>query len=196
MSESGESVYGEDVFRRNGVYERRWETKRNKLSAAISLGLSDPNVRPGQNVLYLGASFGTGVSHIADLVFPGKVYAVELAYEPFLKLLDLSRNRTNIYPILDDANCPEKYRPFVDHAELIYQDVSQRNQVQIFMRNSEIFSEARQGLLFLKLRSISSSRPAEEVLQKSVDSLTGVSIDSVINMDRFHKGHYLITMHR
>ncbi|MCL4328584.1 MAG: fibrillarin-like rRNA/tRNA 2'-O-methyltransferase [Candidatus Thermoplasmatota archaeon] len=196
VSESGRSVYGENVRKENGNYLREWETRRNKLSSAISSGLRNPVVLPGMNVLYLGASFGTGVSHIADLCFPGKVFAVEVAYEPFLKLLDLSRSRTNVYPILDDANSPERYRPFIDGTDLIYQDVSQRNQVQIFMRNSQVFPEAKSGLLVLKLRSISSSVSDREVLEKSISGLSGFEIDQQVNLDRFHRGHVLIQMQK
>lgn len=196
VSESRESIYGEDVEKRNGQYERHWEAKRNKLSGALISGLPDIQIRPGMNILYLGASFGTGTSHLSDLSLPGKVYAVELAYEPFLKLLELARSRTNVYPILDDANNPERYRPFVDRADLIYQDISQRNQVQIFLRNSELFPEARYAILVLKLRSITSSQSESKILEDSIKSISGYKIDNVVNLGKFHKGHYLVTMHR
>ena len=195
-SDTARSVYGEVTKKISGSYYRYWNPKRSKLSAAFIKGLKFFPFSETSNVLYLGASTGTTVSHLSDICIMGKIYAVELSYEPFTKLLSLAENRTNIYPILEDANLVERYSFFVENVDIIYQDISQRNQVQIFLRNSELFPEARFAILVLKLRSITSSQSESKILEDSIKSISGYKIDNVVNLGKFHKGHYLVTMHR
>ena len=62
-------------------------------------------------VLYLGASAGTTVSHVSDIVGPtGVVYAVEFAHRPGRDLINMAKSRTNVIPIIEDARHPLKYR--------------------------------------------------------------------------------------
>ena len=70
----GEAVYGE---KRISVEEgeakteyRVWNPFRSKLAAAILGGVDNIYIGPGSKVLYLGASSGTTVSHVADIVGP------------------------------------------------------------------------------------------------------------------------------
>ncbi len=110
VSEYNKSVYGEKIRNYSGKYLREWNPKRSKLAAAIIKGLKEIPLNKNTNVLYLGASTGTTVSHISDICYNGRIFAVEFAYDPFVKLYNLAKIRSNIFPILDDANMPEKYR--------------------------------------------------------------------------------------
>jgi len=70
----GESVYGEKRISvdegESKVEYRVWNPFRSKLAAAILGGVDHIYIQPGSKVLYLGASAGTTVSHVADIVGP------------------------------------------------------------------------------------------------------------------------------
>lgn len=190
------SVYGERISKKKGQYLRYWDPKRSKLAAGLIKGLEHFPFESAANVLYLGASTGTTVSHVADLCNEGRVYAVESSYEPFVKLLKLSESRTNIYPILEDANYPEKYNFFLDSVNVVYQDISQRNQVQIFNENTAACKGARDAVLILKIRAISSRMSEKQILNESLENIKGYRIKEVINLKPFHKAHYLIYLQK
>ena len=65
----------------------------------------------GTHCLYLGASTGTTVSHVSDIVGPsGRIFAVELASRVARELLEnVVKYRKNVIPIIADAKHPEKY---------------------------------------------------------------------------------------
>ncbi len=196
LSEYPQSVYGEKVARRKGEYLRYWDPRRSKLAAAILNGLEDIPFSSGSNVLYLGASTGTTVSHVSDLCSEGRIFAVESSYESFAKLLKLAEARKNIYPVLEDANHVERYAFFPDSIDTIYQDISQRNQAQIFNLNAERFNTARDGIFVLKTRAISSRTPEKQILSDSLSQITSFKVRDVINLKPYHKSHYLILLRR
>lgn len=185
------SVYGEHIYRENGTYLREWIPERSKLAAAILKGLRYFPVSSKSSVLYLGASSGTTVSHVSDIVFEGKVYAIEIGYEPFSKLLDLAQARNNIYPVLEDANHVERYSFFIDSIETIYQDISQRNQIQIFNENVENF-DAKNAFFVLKTRSIKSSESGDRILKDSKDALSIYSVKQIVDLRPYDYDNYFI----
>ena len=120
------SHYGERVM--EGY--REWIPWRSKLGAMILKGHT-LKLEGNEKVLYLGAASGTTLSHLADIVDEGVIYAVEYSAKPFEKLLDLVRERRNIVPLLADASKPWKYSGIVEKVDLIYQDIAQKNQIEI-----------------------------------------------------------------
>ncbi|MCY0851680.1 MAG: fibrillarin-like rRNA/tRNA 2'-O-methyltransferase [Thermoplasma acidophilum] len=184
-------VYGEDIIRFEHANYREWRPDRSKLAAAILKGLHTMPIGESSNILYLGASTGTTVSHISDIASSGRIYAVEVAYEPFSKLLDLAEQRDNIYPILEDANLPERYRFFIEHVDVVYQDISQRNQIAIFRRNMDEF-QPKSAFLILKTRSIASTEDAKTILKKTIEQLSSYNIREVIDLSPYDTDHYLI----
>ena len=93
-----------------GVYGERmlgdvriWDPYRSKLSALYHLG-KGVELTNDMRVLYLGAAHGTTVSHVAD--YAEVVYAVEFAPRPMQDLLEVSRRRMNVVPIMADASLP------------------------------------------------------------------------------------------
>ena len=74
----GISVYGEELIQEDVEY-RIWNPRRSKLAAALLNGLENLDLQETSKVLYLGASTGTTVSHISDIVIDGRVYAVEFS---------------------------------------------------------------------------------------------------------------------
>ena len=132
----GISVYGEELILEDEEY-RIWNPRRSKLAAALLNGLENLKLDDASKVLYLGASTGTTVSHISDIINSGRVYAVEFSPTTAKKLVRLSRQRHNIAPILGDATKPRRYMNLVEKSDLVYCDVAQPTQTELFMKKLE-----------------------------------------------------------
>ncbi len=188
-----ESVYGEKVLEYRGKYYRRWEPMRSKLSAAMHLHLKNFHFK-GSRVLYLGASTGTTVSHISDIA--DIVWAVEISPMSMQKLVHLAEKRGNIVPVLDDARYPERYSIFVEKPDVLYQDVSQRDQVDIFIKNMDFYSP-KLGYLMLKTRTIDVRRKPKEIMQDKAREIGEMySIEEIIDISKFQKDHYAIVVRK
>ncbi len=144
------SVYGENIF---GEY-REWVGKRSKLGAAIYKNLRTFAFKNDSIVLYLGASSGTTCSHLSDIVTDGMIFGIDLAPRIFYKFVELSKERKNLYPILADANNIKEYS-FVPKCDIVFQDIAQKDQVRIFVKNCGKFLKKNGvGYLSVKSRSI------------------------------------------
>jgi len=150
----GIKVYNEQLITEDNIEYRSWNPFRSKLAAALLKGLT-LNITADAQILYLGAATGTTVSHLSDIITHGTIYAVEIAPVAVINLLTVSEKRPNIIPILSDANHPERYQSIVPQVDLIYQDISQRNQADIFTRNITTYLKPNGiGLIMVKARSI------------------------------------------
>jgi fibrillarin-like pre-rRNA processing protein len=150
----GIRVYNEQLITEDGIEYRSWNPFRSKLAAAYLKGFP-LDVKPDSHILYLGAATGTTVSHLSDIITTGTIYAVESSPIATTGLLKVSTARLNIIPILADANHPERYQAIVPSVDLIYQDISQRNQADIFSRNIRTYLKSDgTGLIMVKARSI------------------------------------------
>lgn len=164
----GERVYGEELIIEDGVEYRRWDPWRSKLAAYLLNGAPRlPFDRPGR-VLYLGGAHGTTLSHLSDLLPDSQLFGIEKSGTSFGALLALSRRRANLYPILADAQLPERYRADVGSVDFLYQDIAQRNQADVFAENaSACLASTGSGLLMLKVRSVTQRRPVNAVVAES-----------------------------
>lgn len=190
------SIYGEKIKVYNNMYLREWNPRRSKLGAAILKGFNEMPFKENANVVYLGASTGTTVSHVSDICFKGNIYAIEVSYDSFVKLYSLSNYRNNIYPLLEDANMPEKYSFFIEKPDIIYQDIAQRNQVQIFNENSDYFKCAKKAILILKAKAISSNKNEKSILNRAIKGIKGFNIKNIIDLKPYDIGNYFIYMER
>lgn len=146
----GQVVYGE---RLEGEY-REWIPKRSKLGSSLMKGLKLFPFKEDTTVLYLGASSGTTCSHLSDICTKGMIFGVEVAPRIFYKFVELSKTRSNLFPILESANDVEKYA-FVPPVDVVFQDISQKDQVRLFLKNCDAFLKSGgYGLLSVKARSI------------------------------------------
>ena len=136
----GISVYGEELIQEKEEY-RIWNPRRSKLAAALLNGLENLDISEDAKVLYLGASTGTTVSHISDIVTDGRIYAVEFSPTTAKKLVRLARQRTNIAPILGDATKPKNYLNITEKTDIVYCDVAQPTQSQLFMKNMNLIGK-------------------------------------------------------
>jgi fibrillarin-like pre-rRNA processing protein len=188
-----EPVYGEKILKVRGKYYRRWEPMRSKLSAAMHLHLENFPFKDSR-ILYLGAATGTTVSHLSDIA--NMIWAVEISPLSMNKLLHLAEKRDNIVPILEDARYPERYAMFVEKPEIIYQDISQRDQVEIFLKNMDFYSP-KWGYIMLKTRTIDIRKKPKEIMKEKVREIGDrYSIEEIINISKYQKDHYAIVVRR
>jgi fibrillarin-like pre-rRNA processing protein len=186
----GKEVYGERLLKVGGVEYRQWDPTRSKLAAMILLGGKDFGLDQSSKVLYLGAASGTTASHVSDIVTNGFVYCIEFSERSFRDLVRVCETRKNMIPVLADANQPHEYQHMIEAAEFVYQDVAQRNQVEIFIRNMASF-EAGHGILMLKSRSVNVNRKPKEVFEETRKELVGacLKVKGVIDLERYAKDH-------
>ena len=194
----GNRVYGERLFNVDGKEYREWIPNRSKLSAYLSLGGKFFPFARDTNVLYLGAASGTTSSHISDIVPEGKVYCVEFSPRTFRDLVSVCETRKNMIPILGDAVRPDEYRFIIDgDIDIVYQDVSQKDQADILVDNMECFS-ARYGMVAVKARSEDVTASPEKIFDRTCERLTerGMKIIDVLPLERYEKAHAMIAVER
>ena len=187
----GISVYGEELITEDVEY-RLWNPRRSKLSAAILNGLKNLNIDNDFKVLYLGASTGTTVSHISDIVYNGKIYAVEFSPVTAKKLTRLSRQRYNIYPILGDATKPREYMNIIEKVDFVYCDVAQPTQSELFMKNMKLFAkDDASGMLMIKARSIDVVQKPKKIFKQEEKKLKekGFKIIEKVKLEPYEKDH-------
>ena len=136
----GKKVYDERLVKEKGIEYREWNARKSKLAAFILKGGSNIFIRKGSVVLYLGCSYGTTPSHVSDIVGKeGFVFALDFAPRVMRDMVFVAEDRKNIAPILGDANRPESYMDKVSQVDVVYQDIAQRDQVNIFLKNVNLF---------------------------------------------------------
>ena len=150
-----QQLFDEQLLTVDGKEYRRWNPLRSKLAAAIVKGLPQLPVQNDSRVLYLGAAHGYTPSFISDIAADGTIFAIDSAPRVVRDLVFVAEKRTNILPLLADANHPEAYYNLVGAVDIVYQDVAQKNQLEIFLKNCNLFLKpGGYGLLALKARSI------------------------------------------
>lgn len=192
----GETVYGEELVDFDGDEYRRWDPYRSKAAAALEKDIGAFPIDAESEVLYLGASTGTTVSHLSDIAVSGMIYGVEYAGDMVRKLVKNIEARENVAPIMGDARKPREYRSLCSQVDVIYQDVAQPDQVEILRRNAEMFlKEGGHAMIAIKAQSISSSDSPEEVfgtakekLEERFDILAGKKLEP------FHTDHLFLTL--
>jgi len=190
----GEKVYNEKLVKYKGKEYRSWNPYRSKLAAAILNGFNFM-IEPDMNILYLGAASGTTVSHISDIVKDGLIYAVESSPFAVKSLIGLCEKRKNVIPIFADANHPDRYSSIVSNVDLIYQDISQRNQADIFISNvSRYLNKKEISILMVKARSIDVSlkpKKAYDIVCKKLRE-NKLKIVETIDLSPYEKDHAAI----
>ena len=183
--------FGERIISIGGEEYRYWDPYRSKLAASMKKGLKNFPFREGSRILYLGASFGNTVSFISDICRSGKIFAVELSYRPFSSLIELSKKRVNVYPIFDDASYPERYTHFIEGVDIMYQDIAQKNQVDIFLRNIQFYKPSM-AFLALKTRAIDTVSDPEDIMKGERRRIGNVL--ETIRLDPYSIDHYMLVV--
>lgn len=155
-------------------------------------------MKPGTKVLYLGAANGTTVSHVSDLVGEtGIVYAVEISERSGRDLIQMSKKRPNIVPIIDDARKPQNYRFLIPTlVDVIFADVAQPDQARILAFNAQHFLKNNGGYVFsIKANCIDSTEDPETIFKDQIKKLKtyGLKSKEQVTLEPFERGHAVVT---
>jgi fibrillarin-like pre-rRNA processing protein len=193
----GNNVYGEKLVKFDGEEYRLWDPFRSKLAAALKKGMKGMPIKNGSRVLYLGASTGTTVSHVSDIIGPsGIVFAIEPATRVARELIEnVASKRKNVFPILEDARKPQSYFAVYGKVDVVYCDIAQPDQTEIAIANCAAY--LKQGgvmLLVVKTRSIDVTMEPRAVVVQEANKLekNDFSIEQIINLEPFDKDHGMI----
>ncbi|HWQ67413.1 MAG TPA: fibrillarin-like rRNA/tRNA 2'-O-methyltransferase [Methanospirillum sp.] len=167
---------------------RVWPPRRSKLAALYYIG-KGPDLTGKECILYLGAAAGTTVSFLAD--YTEVIYAVEMAPGPLQDLLKICKVKRNIIPIPADAGQPDLYAPLIEESDIIYQDIAQRDQAEIAVRNLFLLKSGGLLILMLKVRSIAMNTDGQKICTEisSILERAGMSEISITWLTPYYPDH-------
>ena len=164
-----------------------WNPYHSKLSAYLIAGGKNWPFKKNSKILYLGSAEGNTISYVSEICKTNSITAVEISSVAMSELLVLAKKKENIIPCLYDAHFPEKYRVQANNPEIIYQDIAQNDQVDIFIRNCEYY-KPKHAFLMLKTQSMAKQR--DDIFKKTEERLNKIfkKVES-ININKWAKGH-------
>ena len=192
----GNQVYNEKLLNVKGVEYRIWNPFRSKLAASIMNGLKDFPFNKKSDVLYLGVSTGTTISHISDIVGQdGTIFGIEHAARVARDFLDrVASHRKNIVPIIQDARKPEEFFSVYKKVDVVYVDIAQPDQTDIAIENCKLYLKSG-GYLFLiiKTRSIDVTKDPKIVIKNEIKKLESLfEIKQTFDLQPYDKDHAMV----
>jgi|TARA_B100001013_G_scaffold91658_1_gene51045 fibrillarin-like pre-rRNA processing protein len=192
----GNQVYNERLVQSEGIEYRIWNPFRSKLAAAIMNGLEDFPFCQKSDVLYLGVSTGTTISHISDIVGQnGTIFGIEHASRVARDFLDrVASHRKNIVPIIHDARKPEEFFSVYKKVDVVYVDIAQPDQTNIAIENCKLYLKSGGYLLLvIKTRSIDVTKDPKKVIKSEIKKLdTLFEIKQTIDLQPYDKDHAIV----
>lgn len=193
---AGNQVYKEKLVKKKNIEYRVWDPFRSKLAASIMNGLGIFPITEKSNVLYLGVSTGTTISHISDIVGPrGIIFGVEHSSRVARDFLDrVASHRPNIIPIMQDARQPTQYFSVYGKVDVVYVDIAQPDQTEIAIANCKIYLKTDGYLLLvIKTRSIDVTRNPKKIIEEEIKKLEPYfEINQVIDLYPYDKDHAMV----
>ena len=191
------SHFGERIIKESKASYRSWEPKRSKLAAYVMKGSPNTGIRVGSVVLYLGASHGHTPSYISDMIGPeGFMFCLDFAPRVMRDLVFLCESRENMAPIMADAHHPETYLDRVCEVDVVFQDIAQRDQAEIFLKNCRMFlKEGGVGLLAVKARSIDIKKDSKQLFAEVRDIIgKEFMVTDMRGLEPFELDHCMIAI--
>ncbi|MAG60498.1 fibrillin [archaeon] len=192
-----QSHFGERIVKDGGFNYRNWEPKRSKLAAYVMKGCPNTGIRSGSVVLYLGASHGHTPSYVSDMIGKeGFMFCLDFAPRVMRDLVFLCEARENMAPIMADAHHPETYLDRVSEVDVVFQDIAQRDQAEIFLRNCRAFlKEGGVGLLAVKAKSINIKKDPKQIFAEVRDMIgKEFMITDMRGLEPFEMDHCMIVI--
>ena len=190
----GKRVYDEQLVMQSNAEYREWDPYGSKLCAAILNGCNNIFLRKGDVVLYLGSSTGTTVSHVSDILGKeGFVFAADLAPRVMRDLIFNCDGRKNVGPILADANRIQDLALRISLADVLYQDIAQKDQVPIFLKNARAFlKNGGYAIIAVKARSIDVTKNPKVIFKEVKDAIEKeLTIIDSRTLEPYQKDHIM-----
>ena len=181
------------------LLEQEWNPARSKIKAAIENGLSESYFKVG-SLLYLGAAHGYTITHLYDkYTSTVHVYAVEKSPEMMRAFIPVAQDLPNVLPILADAGAPDSFAHYIqEEVDVVFQDIAQKNQVDIFMANCRRFLNTHGvGILSLKAPAVNSTAEPAAVFAETRNQLekAGMTVAQEVSLEPYQKHHRLYVVH-
>jgi fibrillarin-like pre-rRNA processing protein len=98
-------------------------------------------------------------------------------------------------PFLADATKPSEYSFGVEGVDVVYQDIAQKGQAGIFIKNMKAFN-APAGLLVIKSRSEDVTKDPPIIYEEAVRQLreAGLKVLEVVQLGPLEKDHAMIAV--
>lgn len=181
------------IKEKDNVQLKEWDPFRSKIAAGIKKGINLSHfLRPEHKVLYLGAAEGYTISFISEIA--KEVVGIDISPYSMQKLLLLANTKKNITPVLADCNQPESYKEKLkEKFDWVIQDISQKNQIEILLKNIKLFLKDKGGIILsLKLSAIS-QKDHKKLIEKQLDLLSKeIKIIERKRLEPFEKKHVLV----
>lgn len=171
--------------------------RRSKLAAAIIKKISLIPLKENMKILYLGSAHGYTASHISDIIKNGMIFCLDFAPRVVRDLYFICEERKNMAPILADANQPESYKNRIEQVDLVYQDIAQKNQIEILFKNLQFLKPNGYVLLAVKARSIDVTKnPKQIFIEVDKQLREKLKVIDKKELDPFEKDHCFFVCQR
>lgn len=194
------NLYGEKILRDKGAEYRHWNPFRSKIIAAVQNGLKEFPVKKESKILYLGVAEGQTAAHLSDIIGEhGLLVGLDVSNKTMTKFIEACGERNNLIPLLADARNTDSYEDDLKGIkfDFLMQDVSQKNQAEIFLKNSRFLKEKGFGLLSIKARSISSSLKVKKIFEGELEVLKDdFELLEAVDLKPFDKHHLFCVLRK
>jgi len=168
----GKSFFREKLYSLGNLEFREFNPSRSKLGAAVVKRINFMPIKKGDSVLYLGASHGYTPSYVSDIVGnEGVIFCLDFAQRVIRDLIFVCEERNNMIPLLANAKKPETYKDRITNVDIIYQDVAQKDQVEILFKNLQFLKNKGYVLIAIKSRSIDTTKNPRKVFSEVEEKL-------------------------
>ena len=137
-----------------------------------------------------------GFTSESYLIFQeGMVYAVEFSHRSGRDLVNMSKKRTNVVPIVEDARHPHKYRMLVPMVDTIFADVAQPDQARIVAINAQYFLKTGgHFVISIKANCIDSTAEAEAVFAGEVKKMQAEKMkpQEQVTLEPYERDHAVV----
>jgi fibrillarin-like pre-rRNA processing protein len=184
----------ENLLQEGNAEYRELDPRHSKLGAALARGCQQFGIKEGSVILYLGASHGYTPSFVSDMIgAAGVLYCLDVAPRVVRDLVFVCEERSNMVPILANASQPQSYAWRITAADVVFQDIAQRDQIDIFLKNLDLYLKVGGfGLLAVKARSIDVLKNPKDLfkdVKRRLEATPGIVIVDYRELDPFEKDH-------
>ncbi|HLC58465.1 MAG TPA: fibrillarin-like rRNA/tRNA 2'-O-methyltransferase [Candidatus Nanoarchaeia archaeon] len=187
----GKIFFNENKYLVDNIEYREFNPGHSKLAAAIAKRISLIPIKEKDKILYLGASHGYTPSFISDMIGEnGMIFCLDFAPRVVRDLLFVCEERINMSPILANAKKPDTYKNRISKVDVIYQDVAQKDQVEILLKNLDLLNPKGYVLIAIKSRSIDVTKNPRIIYKEVEEKLkTKLRIMDKKELDPYQKDH-------
>ena len=159
----GSKEKDEGIIKMNGNEYRIWKPYRSKLAAAIINGMEIFPILKKSKILYFDATMENTASYISDIVGnDGKIFVVVNSNKPSNFMQKMVDKRSNVTMIHHTENLAQ-HKSINDKVDVIYMNVSDKNNLDIAILNSKAYlKDGGYLLLVVKTADISVNKYGAE----------------------------------